>query len=45
LVWVAPASDAYEPEEIQIAKETMELYGFEVVLAKHIGDRYGYLAW
>jgi muramoyltetrapeptide carboxypeptidase len=41
---IAPASDAYEPEEIQIAKETMELYGFEVLLAQHIGDRYGYLA-
>lgn len=41
---VAPASNAYEPEEIQIAKETMEQYGFRVVLGQHIGDQYGYLA-
>lgn len=41
---VAPASNAYEPEEIQIAKETMEQYGFKVVLGQHIGDQYGYLA-
>lgn len=41
---VAPASNAYEPEEIQIAKETMELYGFEVVLGTHIGAQNGYLA-
>lgn len=41
---VAPASNVYEPEEIQIAKETMELYGFKVVLSKHIEAQNGYLA-
>lgn len=41
---VAPASNAYEPEEIQIAKETMALYGFKVVLGKHINAQNGYLA-
>lgn len=41
---VAPASNAYEPEEIAIAKETMEQYGFQVVLGKHIAAQYGYLA-
>lgn len=41
---VAPASNAYEPEEIVIAKETMEQYGFEVELSKHIDAQNGYLA-
>ncbi len=41
---VAPSSNAYEPEEIVIAKETMEQYGFEVELSPHIGDQFGYLA-
>lgn len=41
---VAPASNAYEPEEILIAKETMELYGFKVVLGQHINAQNGYLA-
>jgi len=41
---VAPASNAYEPEEIQIAKETMELYGFKVVLGRNINAQNGYLA-
>ena len=41
---VAPASNAYELEEIRIAKETMEQYGFRVQLGKHINDQYGYLA-
>jgi muramoyltetrapeptide carboxypeptidase len=41
---IAPASNAYEPEEIQIAKETMELYGFKVELGKHINAQHGYLA-
>ncbi len=41
---VAPASNAYEPEEIQIAKETMELYGFKVVLGNNIHAQNGYLA-
>jgi muramoyltetrapeptide carboxypeptidase len=41
---VAPASNAYEAEEIVIAKETMEQYGFEVELSKHIDAQYGYLA-
>ncbi|CAN1212719.1 LD-carboxypeptidase [Tumidithrix helvetica PCC 7403] len=41
---VAPASNAYEPEEIQIAKETMEQYGFKVELAPHIAAQNGYLA-
>jgi muramoyltetrapeptide carboxypeptidase len=41
---VAPASNAYELEEIQIAKETMEQYGFKVVLGRHIAAQNGYLA-
>ncbi len=41
---VAPASNAYELEEIEIARETMEAYGLEVVLGKHIRAQYGYLA-
>jgi muramoyltetrapeptide carboxypeptidase len=41
---VAPASNAYEPEEIRIAIETMEQYGFKVLLGKHINAQYGYLA-
>jgi muramoyltetrapeptide carboxypeptidase len=41
---VAPASNAYEPEEILIAKETMEQYGFKVELGKHINAQNGYLA-
>jgi len=41
---VAPASNAYEPEDIRIAQETMEQYGFEVVLGQHLADQYGYLA-
>jgi muramoyltetrapeptide carboxypeptidase len=41
---VAPASNAYEPEEIAIAKETMEQYGFKVVLGQHIAAQNGYLA-
>lgn len=41
---VAPASNAYEPEEIAIAQETMELYGFQVVLGRNINAQNGYLA-
>jgi muramoyltetrapeptide carboxypeptidase len=41
---VAPASNAYEPEEILLAKETMEQYGFKVELGKHINAQNGYLA-
>ncbi|NJP08846.1 MAG: LD-carboxypeptidase [Leptolyngbyaceae cyanobacterium RU_5_1] len=41
---VAPASNAYEPEEILIAKETMEQYGFKVELGRHINAQNGYLA-
>jgi muramoyltetrapeptide carboxypeptidase len=41
---IAPGSNAYEPEEIKIAQETMAQYGFEVILGKHVGDQYGYLA-
>jgi muramoyltetrapeptide carboxypeptidase len=41
---VAPASNAYEPEDIVLAQETMQQYGFKVVLGKHIADQYGYLA-
>lgn len=41
---VAPASNAYEPEEILIAKETMEQYGFKVELGRHVAAQYGYLA-
>ncbi|NJK33915.1 MAG: LD-carboxypeptidase [Oscillatoriales cyanobacterium SM2_2_1] len=41
---VAPASNAYELEELAIAKETMELYGLRVELGKHVRAQYGYLA-
>lgn len=41
---VAPASNAYELEEIAIAKETMEQYGFKVILGQHIAAQNGYLA-
>lgn len=41
---VAPASNAYEAEEIVIAKETMEQYGFKVELGRHVTEQYGYLA-
>jgi muramoyltetrapeptide carboxypeptidase len=41
---IAPGSNAYEPEELKIAQETMAQYGFEVILGKHVGDQYGYLA-
>jgi muramoyltetrapeptide carboxypeptidase len=41
---VAPASNAYEPEELLIARETMEQYGFKVVLGHNIAAQNGYLA-
>lgn len=41
---VAPASNVYEPEELLIAKETMELYGFKVELSRNITAQNGYLA-
>ncbi len=41
---VAPASNVYEPEEIAIAKETMEQYGFKVELGRNIAAQNGYLA-
>jgi muramoyltetrapeptide carboxypeptidase len=41
---VAPASNVYEPEDLQIAKETMEQYGFKVVLGRNIMAQNGYLA-
>jgi len=41
---IAPASNVYEPEEVLIAKETMEQYGFQVELGRHLSAQYGYLA-
>ncbi|MFN9225627.1 MAG: LD-carboxypeptidase [Pseudanabaena sp.] len=41
---VAPASYSFEPEDIKIAKEVIEQYGFEVELGAHIASQYGYLA-
>jgi muramoyltetrapeptide carboxypeptidase len=41
---VAPASNVYEPEDLQIARETMEQYGFKVVLGRNIMAQNGYLA-
>lgn len=41
---VAPASNAYELEEIAIAKENIEQYGFRVALGKYVSAQYGYLA-
>lgn len=41
---VAPASDVYEHEEINMGRELIESLGFRTVLGKHVSDRYGYLA-
>jgi muramoyltetrapeptide carboxypeptidase len=41
---VAPASNVYEPEDLQIARETMQQYGFKVVLGRNIMAQNGYLA-
>jgi muramoyltetrapeptide carboxypeptidase len=41
---VAPASNVYELEDIQIGKETIEALGFRVVLGANIKKQYGYLA-
>jgi muramoyltetrapeptide carboxypeptidase len=41
---VAPASNASDAEEIQIAKENMERYGLRVELGRHINAQNGYLA-
>ena len=41
---VAPATGFYEPEEIEIAKESIEQYGFKVILSDNIMAQHSYLA-
>jgi muramoyltetrapeptide carboxypeptidase len=41
---VAPASNAYEHEEIQVAREMAEALGFKVELGENVAKQYGYLA-
>jgi muramoyltetrapeptide carboxypeptidase len=41
---VLPASAAFEHDDVQIAKEQMELLGFKVVIGAHALDRHGYFA-
>jgi muramoyltetrapeptide carboxypeptidase len=41
---VAPASNVYELEDVNIGKEIIESLGFRVVLGGNIKKQYGYLA-
>ena len=41
---VLPASAAFEQDDVQIAKEQMELLGFKVAIGAHAFDRHGYFA-
>ncbi|PYQ60566.1 MAG: LD-carboxypeptidase [Acidobacteria bacterium] len=41
---VAPASAAFEADEIQFAKEQMEAIGFKVEIGPHAFDKWGYFA-
>ncbi|MGQ8365347.1 S66 peptidase family protein [Glaciecola sp. 1036] len=41
---VTPASAVFDPMDLQIAKESFEAIGLEVVVGKHALDRFGYLA-
>jgi muramoyltetrapeptide carboxypeptidase len=41
---VLPASAAFETDDVQIAKEQMELLGFKVVIGAHAFDKHGYFA-
>jgi muramoyltetrapeptide carboxypeptidase len=41
---VAPASATFETMELEIAKESLQALGLEVLVAGHLLDRHGYLA-
>src|ERR1700757_2406404 len=41
---VLPATQAFEADEIQFAKEQMEAIGFKVVTGRHAFDKWGYFA-
>ncbi|GAB3927578.1 S66 peptidase family protein [Larkinella terrae] len=41
---VGPAAPAFTHETVQIAVESLQALGFKTVIAKHVFDRYGYLA-
>jgi muramoyltetrapeptide carboxypeptidase len=41
---IAPASAAFEADEISFAKEQLEAMGFKVVIGAHAYDRHGYFA-
>ncbi|HEX8616795.1 MAG TPA: LD-carboxypeptidase [Thermoanaerobaculia bacterium] len=41
---VLPASAAFEADNVQVAKEQMELLGFKVIIGAHAFDRHGYFA-
>ncbi|HUO83911.1 MAG TPA: LD-carboxypeptidase [Thermoanaerobaculia bacterium] len=40
----APASNAFEPDRIRLAKEQVEALGFNVVLGEHVFEKHGYFA-
>ncbi|MGV3561100.1 S66 peptidase family protein [Larkinella arboricola] len=41
---VGPAAPAFSRETVQITVESLQALGFKTVVAKHVFDRYGYLA-
>ena len=41
---VSPASAAFEADEINLAKDTMEALGFKAVIGPHAFDKWGYFA-
>ena len=41
---IVPATAVEEPEQIAVAKEIAESFGFKVVLGKNVQKQYGYLA-
>ncbi|MGA0557631.1 S66 peptidase family protein [Larkinella sp. VNQ87] len=41
---VGPAAPAFTHETVQIGIESLQALGFKTVVAKHVFDRYGYLA-
>ncbi|MGM9506873.1 S66 peptidase family protein [Larkinella sp. GY13] len=41
---VGPAAPAFTHETVQVAVESLQALGFKTVIAKHVFDRYGYLA-
>ncbi|RRA98056.1 S66 peptidase family protein [Larkinella rosea] len=41
---VGPAAPAFTHETVQVAVESLQVLGFKTVVAKHVFDRYGYLA-